>query len=155
MIGKQLCSSGNWELSGMETKQKESRAADTSSGHHISTYTSRNDLPPLLSYLLPAASSFFNNSIIGSSVGKELTGNAGDTGDVSFVRGSGRFPGEGHGNPLQYSGLENSTDRGAWWATFYGVTKSWAQLRRWTHIHTHIWTDTLVCKTIDLPSWEE
>ena len=108
----------------METKQKESRAADTSSGHHISTYTSRNDLPPLLSYLLPAASSFFNNSIIGSSVGKELTGNAGDTGDVSFVRGSGRFPGEGHGNPLQYSCLENTLDRGTWQATVHRVAKS-------------------------------
>ena len=38
-------------------------------------------------------------------------------------------PGEGHGNPLQYSCLENSTDREAWWATVHGVTKSWPQLR--------------------------
>ena len=37
----------------------------------------------------------------------------------------GRFPGEGNGNLLQYSCLENSMDRGAWWATIHGVTKSW------------------------------
>ena len=37
-------------------------------------------------------------------------------------------PGEGHGNPLQYSCLENSMDRGAWWATVHGVTKSWTHL---------------------------
>ena len=42
-------------------------------------------------------------------------------------------PGEGNGNPLQYSCLEYSTDRGAWWATVYGPAKSQTQL---THIHT-------------------
>jgi len=52
----------------------------------------------------------FNNSLIGSSGGKELTCNAGDAGDVSLVPGSGRFPGGGHGNPLQYSCLENTLD---------------------------------------------
>ena len=43
---------------------------------------------------------------------------------------------EGNGNPLQYSCLENSTDRGAWWATVYGVTKSWPWLSNWAHINT-------------------
>ena len=51
--------------------------------------------------------------------------NAGDPGTIS---GLGRSPGEGNGNPLQYSCLENSMDRGAWWATVCGVTKSWTQL---------------------------
>ena len=46
--------------------------------------------------------------------------NAGDTGLIS---GLGRSPGEGNGNPLQYSCLENPTDRGAWWATVHGVVK--------------------------------
>ena len=46
--------------------------------------------------------------------GKESACNAGDTGSIP---GSGRSPGEGHGNPLQYSCLENPMDRGAWWAT--------------------------------------
>ena len=43
--------------------------------------------------------------------------------DVGSIPGSGRSPGEGNGNPLQYSCLENPIDRGAWQATVYGVTK--------------------------------
>ena len=44
--------------------------------------------------------------------------------DLSLIPGSGRSPGEGNGYPLQYSYLENSMDRGAWWATVHTVTKS-------------------------------
>ena len=44
-------------------------------------------------------------------------------GDLSLIPGSGRFPGEGKGNPLQYSCLENPMDRGVWWATVHGVSK--------------------------------
>ena len=51
--------------------------------------------------------------------------NAGDEGDVGLIPGSERSPGVGNGNPLQYSYLENSIDRGAWQATVHGVTKSW------------------------------
>ena len=47
---------------------------------------------------------------------KNLPANEGDTRDVSLIPGSGRSPGEGNGNPLQYSCLKNSMDRGAWWA---------------------------------------
>ena len=57
----------------------------------------------------------------GGSDGKESACNAGDSGSSP---GLGRSPGEGHGNPLQYSCLENSTDRGAWWATVHGVAKN-------------------------------
>ena len=57
----------------------------------------------------------------GSSAGKESACNAGDPG---LIPGLGRSPGEGKGYPLQYSGLENSMDREAWWATVLGVTKS-------------------------------
>ena len=49
-------------------------------------------------------------------------------GDVSLIPGSGRSPGEGNGNPLQYFCLGNSVGRGAWWATVHGVTKSMTQL---------------------------
>ena len=45
-------------------------------------------------------------------------------GDTSSIPESGRSPGEGNGNPLQYSCLENSMDRGTWWATVQGVAKS-------------------------------
>ena len=55
------------------------------------------------------------------SDGKASARNAGDPGSIS---GSGRSPGEGNGNPLQYSCLENSMDGGAWWATVHGVAKS-------------------------------
>ena len=55
------------------------------------------------------------------SAGKESTCNAGDLGSIP---GLGRSPEEGNGNPLQYSCLENSMDRGAWWATVHGVAKS-------------------------------
>ena len=54
--------------------------------------------------------------------GKEYACNAGDPG---LIPGSGRSPGEGNGNPLQYSCLENPMDRGAWQATVHGVTNSW------------------------------
>ena len=58
---------------------------------------------------------------------KKLPDNAGDTGDVGSVPGSGRSPGVGNGNPFQYSCLENSMDRGAWQATDHGL-QSWIQL---------------------------
>ena len=44
--------------------------------------------------------------------------------DPDLIPGSGRSPGEGNGDPLQYSCLENPMDRGAWWATVHGVTES-------------------------------
>ena len=57
----------------------------------------------------------------GGSDGKASACNAGDLGSIP---GSARSPGEGNGNPLQYSCLENSVDGGAWWATVYGVAKN-------------------------------
>ena len=55
---------------------------------------------------------------------KNLLANAGDARDGGSIPGLGRSPGERNGNPLQYSCLENSMDRGAWWATVHEVTKS-------------------------------
>ena len=59
---------------------------------------------------------------------KKPPANAGDVKVMGSIPGSGRSHGEGHGNPLQYSGLENPMDRGAWWATVHVVTKSWTRL---------------------------
>ena len=59
------------------------------------------------------------------SSSKESACNAGDTGDSGLIPALGRSPGEENGNPLQYSCLENSTDRGAWWAIVHRVTKNW------------------------------
>ena len=54
---------------------------------------------------------------------KNPPANAGDTRDAGSIPGSGRSPGRGNSNPLQYSCLENSMDRGSWWATVPGVAK--------------------------------
>ena len=59
---------------------------------------------------------------------KEFICNAGDSGDMALVPGLGRSPGGVHGNPLQYSCLENPMDRGAWWATVHRVSKYQTQL---------------------------
>ena len=72
-------------------------------GHDLSHSSDHNDFP-------------------GSSEGKASACNAGDLG---LIPGSERSPGEGNGNALQYSCLENYMDRGDWWATVHGITKSW------------------------------
>ena len=64
---------------------------------------------------------------------KNPPANAGDARDVGSIPGLGRPPGEGNGSPLQYSCLENSKNRGAWWATksqtrLFGITKSQTRL---------------------------
>ena len=69
-------------------------------------------------------------SFPGSSVSKESACSAGDLGSIP---GSRRSPGEGNGNPLQYSCLENPMDGGAWWAPAQGVTKSPTRLSDFTH----------------------
>ena len=61
---------------------------------------------------------------------KNLPANAGDTRDAGLIPAFGRSPGGGDGNPLQYSCLENPTDRGAWRAAVHGVAKSRTQLKR-------------------------
>ena len=60
---------------------------------------------------------------------KNLPANAGDVGDVGSIPGSGRSPGGGNGNPLQYSCLKNPNDRGAWQATVHRAAKSQTQLK--------------------------
>ena len=57
-------------------------------------------------------------------VAQDCKESACSAGDVGWIPGSRRFPGERNGNSLQYSCLGNSMDRGAWWATVHGVTKS-------------------------------
>ena len=70
---------------------------------------------------------------------KNPAANAGDPGDPGLILGLERSPGGGNGNPLQYSGLENHRDRGAWRAT---VTKSRTQLS--THIHTYLFLKIII-----------
>ena len=65
--------------------------------------------------------------------GSECKASACNVGDLGLIPGSGRSPGEGNGNPLQYSCLENHTDGGAWWATVHGVEKSPTRLSDFTY----------------------
>ena len=68
----------------------------------------------------------------GGSVATNPPANAGDAGDMGSIPGSRKSPGVGNGSPLQYSCLENPMDRGPWWVTVHGVTKSLTQLS--THV---------------------
>ena len=66
---------------------------------------------------------------------QRLKASACNAGDLGSIPGSGRSPGEGNGNPLQYSCLENPMDGGAWWATINGVSKSQTRLSDFTSLH--------------------
>ena len=68
---------------------------------------------------------------------KNPSTNAGDSGDLHSIPGSGRCPGEGNGNPLQYC-LRNPMDRGARWATVHGVAKSQTWLNNWSNTKQYV-----------------
>ena len=68
---------------------------------------------------------------------KNLPANAGDVRDTGSLPGLGRSPGEGHGNPLQFSCLQNPMVRGAWWATVHRVAQSWTRLKQQSTQHTY------------------
>ena len=82
--------------------------------------------------VVPKLSYYENTDTLWAShmalVVKKLPANAGDVRDMGLIPGSGRSPGAGHSNTLQYSGQENSMDRGAWQAIVHEVTKSWTRL---------------------------
>ena len=84
---------------------------------------------------------------------KNLAAKAGNIRDMGSIPGLGRSPGEGNGNPLQYSCLENPMDRGAWWVTVHRATKSQTQLK-WlsTHSCTRI-TRSLCCSAETNTTW--
>ena len=64
--------------------------------------------------------------------GSEVKASTSNAGDLGSIPGLGRSPGEGNGNPLQYSCLENPMDEGAWWATVHGVAKRRTRLSNFT-----------------------
>ena len=74
---------------------------------------------------------------------KNLPAKAGDVRDVGLILGTGRPPGARHGNPVQYSCLENPMDRGARRATVYRVTKGWTRVKRLAHLHTETSADSM------------
>ena len=75
---------------------------------------------------------------------KKLLANAEDIKDTCSIPGSGRSPGGGHGNPLQYPCLENPMDRGAQWATVHGIPQSQTQLKRLSMIRKMIFEKDMI-----------
>ena len=87
--------------------------------HHFYSYP----LTDLYIYDLHSSIYYFGASQVALIVKNPPT-NAGDIGDMGLIPGSGRYPGEQHGNPLQYSCLEHHMDGGAWWVTVHGTAES-------------------------------
>ena len=81
-----------------------------------------------LSWLFLNESAGQVNMDAGFPGGSEVKASACNAGDLGSIPGLGRFPGEGNGNPLLYSCLENSMDKGVWWAIAHGVTKCQTKL---------------------------
>ena len=75
---------------------------------------------------------YLHFSLVSCFGGSEVKASACNAGALGSIPGSGRSPGEGNGNPLQYSCLENPMDGGAWWATVHGVAKSLTRLSYFT-----------------------
>ena len=91
----------------------------------------------------------------GGTVVKSPPANAGDARDMGSISESGRFPGGGSDNPLHYSCLENSMDRGTWWATDHGVAKGQTGLRTHTCLSLfqydlfYLWRNTYVVQGLE------
>ena len=99
-----------------------------------------------------AAILFFNFSFFleppwGFPGGSEVKASSCNAGELGSIPGSGRSPGEGNGNPFQYSCLENPMDGGAWWATVHGVAKSWMRLSDLTFIGVNFLSNELMPET--------
>ena len=105
---------GAWQVTAHGVAKSRTQLKCLSMQAQLTQHSGRNH--PLGAILVRICSGF-----PGSSVVKNLPAN---TGDAGLIPGSGRFPGEGNGNLLQYSCLGNPMDRGAWQATVHGVTNS-------------------------------
>ena len=115
-----------------------------STASHSYTYTYLlffRFFPHIGHYRVSLLVTYFMYSSVGFPGGSEVKASAFNAGDLGLIPGSGRSPGEGNGNPLQYSCLENPMDRGDWWATVHRAAKSWTRLRDFTHFtHTYIYS---------------
>ena len=86
--------------------------------------------------------------------GKGSASNSGDIRDMGLFPGSGRSPGEGNGNPLRYSCLENPMDRRAWWATVHGITEesdmteATSDAHMWGRVMWHVYMCVQLCLTL-------
>ena len=97
--------------------------------------------------MFPKRNSFYSERFPG---GSEVKASACNAGDLGSIPGLGRSPGEGNGNPLQYSYLENPMDGGAWWATVHRFAKSRARLSDFTYLPTYV----SVTPNFLFPAWK-
>ena len=115
-----------------------------------------SDLPPLYFHgLFPSCLLATTMLDSFSPGGSEVKAPACNVGDLGSSPGWGRFPGEGNGNQLQYSCLENPMDRGGWWATVHGVAKSQTRLSDFTftfniniHLLHNFWQNLVFCPLV-------
>ena len=134
----------------------------------MSLFLSELSTEPPSSHLLPMrpSSQIYvqenerNKSSHVALVVKNPPANGGDSRDTGSIPALGRSPGEGNGDPLQYSCLGNPVDRGIWQSTVHGVTKSWAQLSTCTHTHTQklkstylMRSELLTCSKLGSTRW--
>ena len=109
---------------------------------------------PTLHHMIRLCSFLRLNSIpLVVLVVKNPPANAGDGRDTASIPGLGRSPGGEHGNPLQYSCLENPMDREAWQSTVHRVTKSWTQLKQLNTQYTTVHIYHIFIIHFGLPRW--
>ena len=111
-------------------------------GFEVSYFSKKNYVSLFGGLLPPVSQSTRLPSQVAQEV-KNLPANAGDARDVGSIPGLGRSPGEGIGNPLQYSCLDNPMDKGAWQATVHGVAKSGTQLKQLSTCHNPVCVSTM------------
>ena len=86
--------------------------------------------------------------------GSDVKASACNAGYLGSIPGWERSPGEGNGNPLQYSCLENPMDGGAWWATVHGVTKSRTRLSNFTSLHFKLYVEKAMAPHSSTLAWK-
>ena len=139
---KSLREIGNWIIERISyIRQKEESDGFRRLPSSLAYFSFRrliNNVPVLLFKVLCMANKLlhFNWLPLGLPGGSDGEESACNTGNPGLIPGWRRCPGGGNGSPLQYSCLENPLDKGAWWATVHGVTKSQTRLRD-EHFHFH------------------
>ena len=114
-----------WDF-GSERKERNKRPNSNSCKTRCQTIRKQTDSsPPHSPQSTIYETASYHREKWASQVVQNLPANAGDAIDSDSIPRSGRSPGVGNGNPLQYSCLENPVDKGHWWATVHGVAKSW------------------------------
>ena len=120
------------------TQEPKFRICKTETSHLIHSFTQQfllhaSCIPNIMAIVVALSTLGILQLSMGFPGGSEGKASACNAGDLGSIPGSGRSPGEGNGNTLQYSCLENPMDREAWWITVHGISKSRTRLSDFTH----------------------